>query len=178
MTVRVGISRCLLGEPVRYDGGHKLDRFLCDIMGRCVEWVPVCPEVECGLPVPREAMHLTGTPENPRLVTVRSAADLTEQMRTWIAGRLNELEKERLCGFVFKINSPSCGMRNIKIHDGNSLQVRHYGTGLFAGAFMDRFALIPAEDETRLYNMDIRKNFIERVFATARWFHHSTNTDL
>lgn len=176
MPVRLGISKCLLGEPVRYDGGHKLDRFLRDTVGQFVQWVPVCPEVECGLPVPRQAMHLTGSRENPRLVTVRSGHDLSGQMRAWIPQKIRELESEQLCGFIFKTGSPSSGMRNIKIYDENTGMVRHYGEGLFARAFMDRFTLIPVEDEGRLHDMGLRENFIERVFVMARWIHY-VNTD-
>lgn len=168
--VRLGISRCLLGEPVRYDGGHKLDRFLRDTVGPFVKWVPVCPEVECGLPVPREAMHLTGSPENPRLVKALSGADLTQQMQAWISRRIKELEDEQLCGFIFKTRSPSSGMRDIKIYNENTGRVGHYGAGLFAGAFMSRFGLIPVEDECRLRDMSIRENFIERIFVMARWY--------
>ncbi len=176
MPVKVGISRCLLGEPVRYDSGHKLDRFLRDTVGRFVQWVPVCPEVECGLPVPREAMHLIGNPENPRLVTVRSKLDLTEKMVAWTGRKTEELSGEQLCGFVFKARSPSSGMQGIKIYDENTGQVRHYGAGLFARAFMARFGLVPAEDDGRLHDMGLRENFIERVFVMARWYHY-VNTD-
>ena len=111
--VRLGISTCLLGENVRYDGGHKLDRFLSDTLGQFVEYVPVCPEVECGLPVPREAMHLEGDPEDPRLVTIRTHEDSTPRMKCWGGKRLDELEHMGLCGYIFKTNSPSSGMRSI-----------------------------------------------------------------
>ena len=102
--IRVGISSCLLGQKVRYDGGHKRDRFLTDTLGRFVEWVPVCPEVECGLPTPRESMHLEGDPSSPRLITTRTRVDHTDRMRRWVGKRLKELEKEGLCGFIFKTN--------------------------------------------------------------------------
>ena len=108
--IRLGISKCLLGEPVRYDGGHKLDRFLRDTLGQYVEYVPVCPEVECGLGIPRESMHLEGDPEAPRLITTRMGLDLTDQMVSWAQQRVLELEREGLCGFIFKSNSPSTGL--------------------------------------------------------------------
>ena len=92
--IKLGISTCLLGENVRFDGGHKLDRFLTDTLGQYVEYVPVCPEVECGLPVPRESMHLEGDLASPRLVTSRTKQDMTEKMVNWAWRRVNELEKE------------------------------------------------------------------------------------
>ncbi len=99
--IKLGISTCLLEENVRYDGGHKLDRFLTDTLGQYVEYIPVCPEVECGLPIPREAMHLEGDPESPRLVTSRTKQDMTERMVDWAKKRVVDLEKEDLCGFIF-----------------------------------------------------------------------------
>ena len=109
--IRLGISSCLLGNEVRYDGGHKLDRYLRDTLGAFVEWVPVCPEVEYGLPIPREALRLVGDPADPRLVTTRTSVDHTAGMKAWAARRLDALEREDLCGFVFKSRSPSsaCG---------------------------------------------------------------------
>jgi uncharacterized protein YbbK (DUF523 family) len=101
-SIRLGISACLLGENVRFDGGHKLDRYLRDTLGRFVEYVPVCPEAECGLGIPREAMHLEGDPGSPRLVTIRTKRDFTDQMLHWANKRVQELEGENLCGFIFK----------------------------------------------------------------------------
>ncbi len=166
--IRLGISACLLGEPVRYDGGHKLDRFLRDVLGRYVEYIPVCPEVECGLPVPRESMHLAGDPDAPRLIGIRSKNDHTERMREWAAGRVRELETENLCGFIFKSNSPSSGMERIRVYDTNGV-ARKTGTGLFARAFMEHFPHMPVEDEGRMHDLTIRENFIERVFVYGRW---------
>ena len=111
--IKLGISTCLLGENVRYDGGHKLDRFLTDTLGQYVEYVPVCPEVECGLSIPRESMHLEGDPESPRLVTSRTKQDMTGRMVGWANTRVVELEKEGLCGFIFKSDSPSSGMERV-----------------------------------------------------------------
>jgi len=166
--IRLGISACLLGEPVRYDGGHKLDRFLRDVLGRYVEYIPVCPEVECGLPVPRESMHLVGDPDAPRLIGIRSKNDHTERMSEWAAGRVRELETESLCGFIFKSNSPSSGMERIRVYDTNGV-ARKAGTGLFARAFMEHFPHMPVEDEGRMHDLTIRENFIERVFVYGRW---------
>ncbi|HDQ44258.1 MAG TPA: DUF1722 domain-containing protein [bacterium] len=165
---RLGISACLLGENVRYDGGHKLDRFLRDTLGKFVDWVPVCPETECGLPVPRESMHLEGTPESPRLVTIRSRTDHTDRMIRWAEKRLKRLESESLCGFVFKSRSPSSGIRDIKIYSEKGHPIAK-GSGVFAGLFMKKFPLLPVEDEGRLHDPALRENFIERLFVYRRW---------
>jgi uncharacterized protein YbgA (DUF1722 family)/uncharacterized protein YbbK (DUF523 family) len=166
--IRVGVSACLLGARVRYDGGDKLDRWLRDTLGPFVSWVPVCPEVECGLPVPREAMRLVGDPADPRLVTVRTGVDHTAGMQAWSGRRLDELERGELCGFVFKSRSPSSGMRQVKVHGGRGAPPRS-GVGIFARAFMERFPLLPVEDEGRLQDPDRRASFIERLFVFARW---------
>ena len=160
MNIKVGISTCLLGENVRYDGTHKLNRYLRDVLGNYVTWVPVCPEVECGLPVPREAMRLVGDPENPRLVT--------ERMLQWSRSRLDALEGEDLCGFVFKTKSPSSGMRGVKVYTDKGMP-SHKGVGMFARAFMQRFPEVPVEDDGRLHDDGLRENFIERIFTLARW---------
>jgi uncharacterized protein YbgA (DUF1722 family)/uncharacterized protein YbbK (DUF523 family) len=166
--ILLGISACLLGENVRYDGGHKRDRFIIDTLGQFVEFVPVCPEVECGLPVPRESMHLAGTPESPRLVTGRTKIDHTERMVNWAIKRVRELEKEDLCGFIFKSNSPSSGMERVKIYNEHGM-AQKTGVGMFARAFMDHFPLIPVEEDGRLHDIKLRENFIERIFALKRW---------
>ncbi|MDA8141140.1 MAG: DUF523 and DUF1722 domain-containing protein [Desulfobacteraceae bacterium] len=167
-TIKLGISSCLLGNPVRYDGGHKLDLFIRDTLGQYVTFVPVCPEVECGLPVPRESMRLVGDPNAPRLVTTRTGIDHTERMNRWARQRLDQLAGEDLCGFIFKKNSPSSGMQRVKVYNDSGMPVKH-GSGLFAKAFMERFPLIPAEDEGRLHDPALRENFIERIFALRRW---------
>ena len=166
--IRLGISTCLLGENVRYDGGHKRDRFIIETLGQFVEFVPVCPEVECGLPVPRESMHLAGDPQSPRLVTTRSKIDHTERMVHWARKRVGELEKENLCGFVFKSNSPSSGMERVKIYNEHGI-AQKTGVGMFARAFMDHFPLIPVEEDGRLHDIRLRENFIELIFALKRW---------
>jgi uncharacterized protein YbgA (DUF1722 family)/uncharacterized protein YbbK (DUF523 family) len=166
--VRLGISSCLLGESVRYDGGHKHDRYLTDTLGRYIEYVPVCPEVECGLPIPRESMRLVGDPESPRLLTSRTGVDKTEQMQSWVRRRVVELEREGLCGFIFKSNSPSSGMERVKVYNEKGMPSKK-GVGLFARAFMEHFPLLPVEDEGRLHDPKLRENFIERVFALKRW---------
>lgn len=164
----VGISACLLGENVRYDGTHKLDRYLRHTLGQFVRFVPVCPEVECGLPVPREAMRLVGDPQSPRLMTINSKQDLTEQMEHWAERRLQELEKEGLCGFIFKSKSPSSGLYRVKVYTEAGMPGR-IGTGIWARRFTERFPLLPVEDDGRLHDPVIRENFITRIFVTQRW---------
>jgi uncharacterized protein YbgA (DUF1722 family)/uncharacterized protein YbbK (DUF523 family) len=166
--IRIGISACLLGHNVRYDGGHKHDRYITDTLGRWFEWVPVCPEVECGLPVPREAMRLVGDPGNPRLVTIHSRIDHTDKMRVWAKKRLKELEAEDLCGFIFKSRSPSSGMAAVKVYAQTGIAVKK-GSGIFAGAFMKYFPLLPVEEEGRLNDPLLRENFMERIFVYRRW---------
>ena len=128
--IRLGISTCLLGEKVRFDGGHKWDRYLTGTLGEYVEYVPVCPEVECGLGVPRESMRLVGDPENPRLVTTRTNRDFTDRMLQWARKRVVELEKEDLCGFIFKSDSPSSGMERVKVYNEKGMPVKK-GRGMF-----------------------------------------------
>jgi uncharacterized protein YbgA (DUF1722 family)/uncharacterized protein YbbK (DUF523 family) len=166
--IRLGISTCLLGKPVRYDGGHKLDRFLTETLGKYVEYIPVCPEVDCGMPVPREPMHLEGDIGSPRLVTIRTGIDKTDQMVSWAEKRVVGLEKDRLMGFIFKSDSPSSGMERVKVYKGKNISVRK-GVGIFARLFMEHFPLLPVEEEGRLNDPALRENFIERVFALARW---------
>ena len=166
--IKLGISTCLLGENVRFDGGHKLDRFLTDTLGQYVEYVPVCPEVECGLPVPRESMHLEGDPDAPRLVTSRTKQDMTEKMVNWARRRVADLEKECLMGFIFKSDSPSSGMERVRVYNEKGMPVKK-GVGMFARAFMEHFPLLPVEEEGRLHDPKLRDNFIERIFALARW---------
>lgn len=166
--IRLGISSCLMGNKVRFDGGQKQDRFLTDTLGRYVTYLPVCPEVECGLGVPREAMRLVGAPARPRLVTVRSGKDYTELMTAWALKRVVELEKEDLCGFIFKSRSPSSGMERVKVYNEQGIPSPQ-GAGMFAAAFMEHFPLLPVEEEGRLHDPALRENFIERIFTLKRW---------
>jgi uncharacterized protein YbgA (DUF1722 family)/uncharacterized protein YbbK (DUF523 family) len=166
--IRLGISSCLLGENVRYDGGHKLDRFLRDTLGQYVEYVPVCPEVEMGLPTPREALRLVEREDGPHLVFSRSGGDVTETMLAWAHKRVRELEKEDLCGFIFKARSPSSGMERVKLYDRNGVPHKE-GVGIFARTFMEHFPLLPVEGEGRLHDARLRENFIECIFTFRRW---------
>ncbi len=166
--IKLGISTCLLGEKVRFDGGHKLDRYLTDTLGQFVEYVSVCPETECGFGIPREPFRLVGEPDHPRLVTSRTNRDCTDRMVQWAGRRVAQLEKDDLCGYIFKSGSPSSGMERVKIYDANGVPAK-IGTGIFARIFMDHFPLLPVEDEGRLHDPKLRENFIERIFALKRW---------
>jgi len=166
--IKIGVSSCLLGNKVRYNGGHAHDRFITGTLGEYVEFVPVCPEVECGLGIPRLTMHLKGDVDNPRLVTTKTGEDHTERMVKWAEKRLDELAAEDLCGFVFKKNSPSSGMARVKVFNDKGQPVKK-GSGIFAGMFMKRFPLIPVEEEGRLNDPKLRENFIEQIFALKRW---------
>lgn len=166
--LRLGISRCLLGDEVRFDGGHKRDSFLTDVFGRYVDWVPVCPEVEAGLGTPREAMRLIGDPQNPRLVTIKSGTDHTRALETLTTNRIAQLMELDLSGYVFKKGSPSCGIERVRLYNDHGIPNRN-GVGLFARAFIKEFPLIPVEEEGRLCEPTLRENFIERVFCYRRW---------
>ena len=165
--VRVGISQCLLGDNVRYDGGHKRDSVLIEALGRHVEWVPVCPEVEVGLGTPREPMRLVGDPQAPRLVTLNAGVDHTEAMHRFAQRRVRELEALNLSGFVFKSASPSCGIRQVPLFNTQGIET-HDGVGLFARAFMAHFPDMPVEEESRLHDPQVLKSFLERVRAYRR----------
>jgi len=165
---RIGISSCLLGNEVRWNAGHKLDKYLTHTLGQFVEYVPVCPEVEAGFGVPRESFRLVGDPDSPRLVTFKSKTDHTDRMVSWAKKRVKELETEDLCGFVFKSDSPSSGMIRVKVYNEKGMPHK-VGIGMFARAFMEHFPLIPVEDDGRLNDPVIRENFILQIFTMKRW---------
>jgi uncharacterized protein YbbK (DUF523 family)/uncharacterized protein YbgA (DUF1722 family) len=165
--VRVGISSCLLGEAVRFDGGHKRDAFLTDTFGRFVEWVPVCPEAECGLGTPRESMRLVRVGDGIRLLTVKTGVDQTDQLLCYADERVAQLAAQDLCGFVLKKDSPSCGMARVKIYGRGAIPTKS-GRGLFAARLADRCPNLPIEEEGRLSDPRLRDNFVERVFAYGR----------
>lgn len=166
--MRVGVSQCLLGEEVRYDGGHKRDPYVIHVLGGHFEYVPVCPEVEAGFGTPREAMRLQGDPEAPRLVTIKTKADLTHDMAAWCERRVEELAAMDLDGYVLKSKSPSCGMERVKVYHEPGQSPR-MGRGMFAEALMQRLPLLPVEEEGRLNDPHLRESFIVRVFCHHRW---------
>jgi uncharacterized protein YbbK (DUF523 family)/uncharacterized protein YbgA (DUF1722 family) len=168
-TLRIGISACLLGEPVRYDGGHKRDAFLADVLAEHVEWVPVCPEVELGLGVPRPPMRLArGGRSTTRLVVEETGEDLTARMRAYATWRARGLASLELDGYVLKSKSPSCGLARVPVHDADD-RADAVGRGLFAEALAEVLPLIPMEDERRLARTSVREHFVDRLLAAARW---------
>lgn len=174
--IRIGISSCLLGEEVRFDGGHKHDRYLTGTLGQYFEWVPVCPEVEVGLGTPRETIRLVQIGEDARLRTTKTDLDLTDRMNRFAKKRVARLADENLSGYIFKKDSPSCGMERVKVYSPKGPGKR-VGVGLFAAALRERFPNLPVEEEGRLCDPRLRENWVERVFAyhamqrlwSARW---------
>lgn len=166
--IRILVSSCLLGEKVRYDGGHKRDPFLTDTLGRFVEFVPVCPEVECGFPVPREAMRLRGNPDAPRLVGAGTGTDFTDLMLSYARKKLRNLEQSDLCGYICKKDSPTSGMERVKVYGADGIPAK-VGAGVFTKAFMEHFPLVPVEEEGRLQDPVLREMFIERMFTLRRF---------
>ena len=167
--LRIGISSCLLGNQVRFDGGHKRDRFLTDVLGPHVEWVPVCPELEAGMGVPREAVRLVGESRAPGMVGIRSGADHTSAMRRFAASRVRALAALDLAGFVLKKDSPSCGMERVRVYRPAGGVPSRAGRGLFAAALIAALPLLPVEEEGRLNDPVLRGTFIERLFCYRRW---------
>jgi len=166
--IRIGVSACLLGQPVRFDGSHKHDRYLTNTLGEYLDFVPVCPEVESGFSIPRETLRLVGDPEAPRLVTSRTNIDHTDRMLGWSEKRVRELEAENLCGFIFKSDSPSSGLMRVKVYNPKGMAEKK-GVGLFARTFTRHFPLLPVEEEGRLNDPVLRETFIEQIFTLKRW---------
>jgi uncharacterized protein YbgA (DUF1722 family)/uncharacterized protein YbbK (DUF523 family) len=166
--LRVGVSACLLGEKVRFDSGHKQDHWVTDVLGRFVEFVPVCPEVEIGLGVPRETIRLEGAGANVRLVAPKRGTDLTHSMTAYARKQSEHLARQNLCGFILKKDSPSCGLERVRVYDHNGVPART-GRGLFAAALLERCPALPAEEEGRLNDARLRENFVTRIFAHQRW---------
>lgn len=165
--VRLGVSSCLLGERVRFDGGHKRDAFLVDALGQFVEWMPVCPELESGMGTPREPVRLTRVRGAIHLVSVKSGHDHSVSMQRYTLRKLDDIASARLCGFVLKKDSPSCGVDRVKVFHRGRVTAQS-GRGVFAAALIDRCPELPVIDEGRLSDRAQRENFIERVFALAR----------
>ena len=167
LPIRLGVSSCLLGNEVRFDGGHRRDRFVTDLLGSFVEWVPVCPEVEVGMGTPRPALRLVGERDRVRMVEIESSLDHTQAMKAYSCRRVRSLRTLDLCGYILKADSPSCGMTRVEIY-AKTGTARREGTGLYASALVQAYPNLPIEDEGRLNDPKLRENFIERVFAYER----------
>jgi uncharacterized protein YbgA (DUF1722 family)/uncharacterized protein YbbK (DUF523 family) len=167
--IRLGVSACLMGERVRYDGGHKQDRFLIHTLGRYVEWVHVCPEVEVGMTIPRPSVQLVGEVASPRMVDPKNDHDHTDAMNAWSREKSASLAALGLHGYVLKKGSPSCGLYRVRVYPEGGGAPQREGRGLFAAALVEHFPHLPVEEEGRLHDPRLRENFIERVFAYERW---------
>lgn len=165
--IRVGISTCLLGQKVRFDGGHKRDRYITDILGEYFRFVPVCPEVEVGMGIPREAVRLVGHANDILLIGNKSGEDWTTRMNDYSRKRVKQPDIRQLSGYLLKSKSPTCGMERVKVYSERGMPDKS-GAGLFARALKEHHPLLPVEEEGRLNDPRIRENFIERVFAYHR----------
>ncbi len=165
--IRIGVSSCLLGENVRYDGGNRLNSFVAETLARKFEIVPVCPESELGMGVPRETVDLHGSIAAPAMIGTHSRKDWTRPMNNWAQRRISELAELNLCGFVFKKGSPSCGVFRVPVIQENKESLLE-GRGLFAMAFMEANPEMPVEDELRLEDPSVQEKFLERVYSFAR----------
>jgi uncharacterized protein YbgA (DUF1722 family)/uncharacterized protein YbbK (DUF523 family) len=166
--IKIGVSSCLIGEKVRWNGDHKQDRYVKDTLSRFFEYVPVCPEVEVGMGTPRETVALYGTLENPKMLSKKTQTDWTRKMNRYTKDRIKSLDNDDLCGYIFKSKSPSCGLARIPVHDELDRSKARHGAGIFADAYIKANPLVPTEDEGRLNDSRIRENFIVRVFSFYR----------
>lgn len=165
--IRICISSCLLGSKVRYDGGHKKDRFVVDHLDPFVEWVQMCPEVEAGLGIPRPAMRLVDVDGERRLLEIKARTDHTDALRQATEKRVENLREAGLCGAILKKDSPSCGMARVKVYRDTGMPHKD-GVGIFADSLMAHFPDLPVEEEGRLNDARLRENFIERIFVYQR----------
>jgi len=165
-SIRVGVSSCLLGQRVRYDGGHKRSDFVADILGARVTFVPVCPEVEMGLGTPRQTLRLVRRAGDLRMV-MADGHDYTDQMRSFAIQRVERLKHDDLSGYVLKKDSPSCGLTRVKVYEETGIPAKT-GRGLYAEALLERWPHLPVEEEGRLQDESLRENFLERVSAYHR----------
>jgi len=166
--IRIGISSCLLGQKVRFDGGHKRDRYLTDVLGQWLTWVPVCPELEIGLGIPRPTIRLESAQPEPRLVEPKRGLDLTDKMQSYAEEKVGELQELELDGFILKKGSPSCGMERVRIYGRGGVPIRN-GVGVFARVLMRRLPNLPVEEEGRLNDSVLRERFIAHIFCRHRW---------
>ncbi len=166
--IKIGVSSCLIGEKVRWNGDHKQDRYVREVLEQYFEYLPVCPEVEVGMGVPRETVALYGELKNPKMLGRKSRIDWTGKMNRFVKGRIKQLNHDDLCGFIFKSKSPSCGLGRIPVYSETETGKARHGAGMFAKAFTNAFPLTPVEDEGRLHDPRIKENFIVRVFSFSR----------
>lgn len=165
---KVAVSSCLLGQEVRWDKGHKHDRFITDMLGRYVTFVPVCPEVAIGLGIPRETIHLVREDDGIHLRGTRSRTDHTDSMRAFARQQAEDLKAEGIIGYVLKKDSPSCGLFRVRVHGQSGGSPTRDGRGLYAEVLAEVMPDLPMEEEGRLNDARLRENFVERLFAYHR----------
>ena len=167
--LRIGISSCLLGDEVRFDGGHKRAPFLIDRLGPFVEWIRVCPELEVGMGVPREPLRLVQVGGDTRMITTRTGIDHTDAMRVFAARRAQQLAALDLRGYILKKDSPSCGMEGVKVYRSGVEEPVRNGVGIYAAILRAQLPSLPIEEEERLHDPAVLEDFIERLFAYDRF---------
>lgn len=166
--ILLGVSGCLIGQNTRYDGGHRLEQGLLDLVAGKVVLLPLCPEAECGLGIPREPMQLEGNPENPKLLTIATRQDLTDRMQIWIEQRLDRLAGEAVGGLILKARSPSCGKR-VPVHGPRPrIEESAFSPGLFVRACRQRFPTLPIADEEELRDPATLAAFLKRAADHAQ----------
>lgn len=167
LSIPVGISACLLGQKVRFDGGHKQSRYCLNVLSECFQFMPFCPEVAIGLPTPREPIRLVGDADSPRVVgTKNPALDVTDDLKSY-ADQVTR-DNQQLCGYILMKGSPSCGMERVKVYHENGMP-NVSGSGAYAAQLMKNNPALPVEEEGRLHDPILRENFITRVFVYHEW---------
>lgn len=165
--IKLGISSCLLGQSVRYDGGHKYDAYINGTLGDYFDFIPVCPEVAIGLPVPRPPIRLMQQGGVIRVVGVEDASvDVTEKLHAY--GKEIAVQLEPISGYIFKARSPSCGLRGVRVYDEKG-RISGSASGAFAYSLGKKLPLLPMEEEGRLGDARLRDNFLLRVVVYQRW---------
>jgi uncharacterized protein YbgA (DUF1722 family)/uncharacterized protein YbbK (DUF523 family) len=167
MPIQLGVSSCLLGESVRFDGGHARDRFVDETLGQWVSWTRVCPEIELGMGTPRPSVRLVRGETGDRLIAPKTGADFTDEMKAFTTKRVEPLAD--LDGYVFKRSSPSCGLERISVYRENGHSLHRNAMGVYAQGLTERWPLLPVEEDGRLNDARLRENFIERIFCRNRW---------
>ena len=163
--IKVGVSSCILGMKVRYDGGHKRNAFVTETLGQYFDWVLTCPEVAIGLSIPRDSIQLRKVDGETRLIEPRSEKDLTDPMTDYSRKRAEQLADIGIYGYILKAKSPSCGMERMKVYKEHGVRPDNTGVGVFAQALLERFPNLPVEEDGRLMDPYLRENWVSRVFA-------------
>jgi uncharacterized protein YbbK (DUF523 family)/uncharacterized protein YbgA (DUF1722 family) len=167
--MNIGISSCLLGQNVRWNGSNRLDKFLSETLGKYVQWIPACPEVESGLSVPRKPLHLVEINKKTCVLTSDNQCDYTDKIVEWSTCHVRALKSQNLCGYIFKSKSPSCGLDKIKKHSLSGNYLSNNSRGLFVSQLLKSLPQLPVIDDGRLHDSILKENFIQTVFTINRW---------